>query len=74
MIGKGAFGEVYHGLLSDVVHRGDDLPVAVKVNITGILHWAILICNLRPQAIACTCLVFSAKNKTLSPLKNSTIE
>jgi len=31
MIGKGAFGEVYHGLLADVAHQKAPLPVAVKV-------------------------------------------
>ncbi|KAK3097261.1 hypothetical protein FSP39_008172 [Pinctada imbricata] len=30
LIGKGAFGEVYYGLLADVAHLQRDLPVAVK--------------------------------------------
>jgi len=31
MIGKGAFGEVYYGLLADVAHLRKELPVAIKV-------------------------------------------
>ena len=31
MLGKGAFGEVYYGLLTDVAHQKEQLPVAVKV-------------------------------------------
>lgn len=31
MLGKGAFGEVYYGLLADVARLQSSLPVAVKV-------------------------------------------
>lgn len=31
MIGKGAFGEVYLGLLEGIAHQKAPLPVAVKV-------------------------------------------
>lgn len=31
LLGKGAFGEVYYGLLADVSRLRKDLPIAVKV-------------------------------------------
>lgn len=37
MIGKGAFGEVYYGLLADVAHLRKELPVAIKVAVLSAL-------------------------------------
>lgn len=52
MIGKGAFGEVYYGLLADVARQQTPLPVAIKVMHAFYINVKTSISNISVKHIA----------------------